>query len=719
MPLIRFFDVFAGIGGFRSGLEKAGGFECVGYCEIDKYAKAAYEAIYDTRGEVYYEDIRKIDSEKLPDFECLCGGFPCQSFSIAGKRRGFDDTRGTMFFEIARIAAVKKPKYMLLENVPGLLNHDGGRTFKTILDALDDLGYDVTWQVLNSADHYVAQARKRVFIVCFLREKCSGRVLSYREANPKTLVKRIPGREGERVYDPEGLGITLNANAGGFAGRTGLYLFTEDAALPIKSLTKSGYQLAYPGDSIDLAYPDMNSRRGRVGDNIAHTVTPSATQGYYDVKCIDMNYGAEITELARCIPARQDGGVGHHKGERSGVLELTAPIPILTPEKEQVRQQGRRMKDPDDPMFTITVTDRHGVVYNGAIRKLLPIECWRLQGFKDSQFLKAQNAGISRAQLYKQAGNAVTTNVIEVLGRFIQAIDKEEFKTMPNHVMNMLTFSGDAKRISEMKEKIKNDEYGLGTIDFEKIIPMPDSIYRGDLGKAEMEKYGKNNWYDWRVGHWGTKWPAYGFDETVDYSQNNTIEFQTAWAAPHPVIEQLAKMYPDITITHKWADEDLGMNCGEYEYADGERIREYYPEVSKERLDFALDMWGLDPAELGLAVNGYGNDYVQLRGESFELIEVEGQKALFANHRMTKADIPQGLYVYHLREGDNGEFSTIEPQVLVNHAGSVVTKKPIDFKGADHIDFDEDSSPNFLGEEATFEDLIEMSDQAEDMEVIQ
>ena len=80
MPLIRFFDVFAGIGGFRSGLEKAGGFECVGYCEIDKYAKAAYEAIYDTRGEVYYEDIRKIDPKKLPDFDCICGGFPCQSY---------------------------------------------------------------------------------------------------------------------------------------------------------------------------------------------------------------------------------------------------------------------------------------------------------------------------------------------------------------------------------------------------------------------------------------------------------------------------------------------------------------------------------------------------------------------------------------------------------------------------------------------------------------
>ena len=147
-------------------------------------------------------------------------------------------------------------------------------------------------------------------------------------------------------------------------------------------------------------------------------------------------------------------------------------------------------------MFTITMTDKHGVVYDGMIRKLMPIECWRLQGFRDSQFLKAVNAGVSKAQLYKQTGNAVTTNVIEMLGRFIRAIDKEEFKTMPNHVKNTLSFSGDPKKISEMKEKIKNDEYGLGTIDFEKIIPMPENIYRGDLGQAEMEKYGKDNWYD-------------------------------------------------------------------------------------------------------------------------------------------------------------------------------------------------------------------------------
>ena len=146
---IRYFDMFAGIGGFRSGLEAIGGFECVGYCEIDKYAKQAYEAMYDTGGELYFDDARKIVLEQLPDFDLLVGGFPCQSFSIAGARKGFDDTRGTLFFEIARIASVKKPKYLFLENVPGLLNHNQGRTFETILRTLDELGYDVCWQVLN------------------------------------------------------------------------------------------------------------------------------------------------------------------------------------------------------------------------------------------------------------------------------------------------------------------------------------------------------------------------------------------------------------------------------------------------------------------------------------------------------------------------------------------------------------------------------------------
>lgn len=189
---IKFFDMFAGIGGFRSGLEAIGGFECIGYCEIDKYAKQAYEAMYDTGGELYFDDARKIVPEQLPEFDLITGGFPCQSFSIAGARKGFDDTRGTLFFEIARIVAVKKPKYIFLENVPGLLNHDKGRTFETIIHTLDELGDDVCWQVLNSKNFGVPQSRNRVYIIGYHRGQCAGEVLSFTQTSGKALIQRKP-----------------------------------------------------------------------------------------------------------------------------------------------------------------------------------------------------------------------------------------------------------------------------------------------------------------------------------------------------------------------------------------------------------------------------------------------------------------------------------------------------------------------------------------------
>lgn len=429
--------MFAGIGGFRSGLSKFGDFFMpIGFCEIDPYARQAYEAIYDTKGELFFEDARKIVPEDLPDIDLICGGFPCQSFSIAGKRGGFEDARGTLFFEIARIARVKRPprwnigdSIMLLENVPGLLSHDSGRTFATILGTLSELGYDVAWQVLNSADFGVPQSRKRVFLVCCLGEECTGEILSFTDSNPKTIIQKLGGRQGDRIYGQEGLSCTLTSSAGGFAGNTGLYSVGQ---LPIKSFTKSGYQIAEPGDSIDLAYPNLNSRRGRVGKQIAHTLTTSSTQGVY---CIDMNPEPKITELARCITARQDSGIGNRRGEHYGVLEKAGdgPCAFLNPERETVRQQGRRMKDPEEPMFTLTTQDLHGIAEQDRIRKLMPIECWRLQGFTDEQFLKAQSAGISDARLYKMAGNAVSVPVITALGAVIKRIHERKSKEEENH----------------------------------------------------------------------------------------------------------------------------------------------------------------------------------------------------------------------------------------------------------------------------------------------
>ena len=371
---IRFFDMFAGIGGFRSGLEAAGGFECVGFCEIDPYAVKAYRALYDTDKEVYFDDARKIDPHELPDFELLCGGFPCQSFSVAGRRRGFDDTRGTLFFEIARIASVKRPAYLLLENVPGLLSHNEGRTFATILETLDELGYDVAWQVLNSANFLVPQSRNRVFIIGYRRDKRAGQVLSFTDANPKTVKQVIPGTQGERVYDANGLSVTLTSECGGFAGHTGMYLLTPD------------------------------SGKGCFG--------------------VDLNENARVTVLARCVTARYDAGIGRHRGERSGVVFLDKPgdepRAILTPDRETVRQQGRRFKEPGEPMYTLTAQDRHGIIYRGYIRKLMPLECFRLQGFTDAQFGKLAALGMSDARLYKFAGNAVSVPVITALGERIK-----------------------------------------------------------------------------------------------------------------------------------------------------------------------------------------------------------------------------------------------------------------------------------------------------------
>ena len=391
---MTFLDLFAGIGGFRSGLEAVGGFQCVGYCEIDPYPRRAYEALYDTREEMYFRDARTIDPAALPDIDLICGGFPCQSFSIAGRKGGFTDTRGTLYFEIARLAAAKRPRYLLLENVPGLLSHDEGRTFQTILNALDELGYDVAWQVLNSKDLGVPQSRNRVYIVGYLRGKCPGEVLAFTEASPSALSEIGNHAQGSRVYDANGVSCTLAASCGGFGGKTGMY------AVPIKCKTKLGYQMAYIDDSIDTGYAGKNARRGRVGSQIAHTLTTGDTQACF----VDLNANPAFTDLARCITARQDAGIGSHPRERSGVFQ----------ELQEGEYNGK---------FVLIVTDADGVTHYGIIRKLTPKECWRLQGFTDEQFDNIAALAFSDGRLYKMAGNAVSVPVISALGTFIKRID--------------------------------------------------------------------------------------------------------------------------------------------------------------------------------------------------------------------------------------------------------------------------------------------------------
>ena len=366
MPIIRVFDAFAGIGGFRSGLERAGGYEFVGWCEIDKYAQQAYRALYDTGGEAFYENIRCVDTGGLADFDLLVGGFPCQPYSISGLRLGTADERGTLFYELARILKDKRPRYFVFENVPGLLGIEKGRTFCEILTTLSELGYCVEWLVHNSAGFGVPQVRKRVYLAGYLGRDCSGKILAFGgedAENSRKVQQLIGGCQGDRVYDPVGLAVTQCAGSGGGGGKTGLYF-------------------------------------------------------------IDYNPPPHLTDNARCLVTK-DHGIGRHTGEQSAVLMEDEPRAILNPFKENVRCNGRRMKEPGEPMFTLTVTDRHGVVHRGRIRRLMPIECWRLQGFTDEQFQKVAATGMSDAQLYKQAGNAVTVNVVEAIGRNLKKFDEE------------------------------------------------------------------------------------------------------------------------------------------------------------------------------------------------------------------------------------------------------------------------------------------------------
>ncbi len=287
----RYFSTFSGIGGFELGIQQAyeknsrveregrqidtlpirqkeeygsgvgdtqakwnsNGFDqstpsCVGYSEIDKYAIKIYEQHFPTHKN--YGDITKIDWSRVPDFDLLVGGFPCQSFSIAGKRGGFEDTRGTLFFELAKALSIKRPANFIFENVKGLLNHDQGKTFTVIIQTLAELDYNAQVVVLNSKNYGVPQNRERVFIIG-TRGDCPRKVLHFgstdevhfgpneveEKVHASTLTARqfaswngnyvkqlVGGSQGQRVYDPSGVAVTQSAQGGGQGAKTGLYM---------------------------------------------------------------------------------------------------------------------------------------------------------------------------------------------------------------------------------------------------------------------------------------------------------------------------------------------------------------------------------------------------------------------------------------------------------------------------------------------------------------
>ncbi|AVU87786.1 DNA cytosine methyltransferase [Listeria monocytogenes] len=416
---MKFLDLFAGIGGFRLGMERAG-HKCVGYVEIDKFARKSYQAIHDTEGEWTREDITKVTDEEWRELrgtvDVICGGFPCQAFSIAGKRLGFEETRGTLFFEIARAAKQIQPRYLFLENVKGLLSHNKGETFATILTALDELGYDAEWQILNSKDFGVPQNRERVFIIGNLRGTGGREIFPLGGENrtfnkndigggrePKIAIPVLtPGREEKRQ----------NGRRFKDAGEEMFTLTVQDVhgvLIPICEATKRGYALAKPFDSVNLAMPNSNIRRGRVGDQIANTLDTSCNQGV-------------VVRVGNVNPSGQ--------GMNGKVYSDKGISPTLTTNKGEglkvaIIQKSRGFnhggKHDIAPTLSSSSWQENNLLQEGnfRIRKLTPRECWRLQGFPDWAFDRAAEVN-SNSQLYKQAGNSVTVNVIENIAKLFK-----------------------------------------------------------------------------------------------------------------------------------------------------------------------------------------------------------------------------------------------------------------------------------------------------------
>jgi len=360
--MIRFIELFAGIGGFRYGLERLNrtqnregkshtqkndetreglessqrkgisnengwngqrfnsntngrAFVSVYANEWDKYAGGIYRKHY---GSIDNRDITTVRENEIPDHDLLTAGFPCQAFSIAGRREGFEDTRGTLFFDIARILQQKQPSFLILENVKGLLSHSKGETFYTIIQTLDELGYDLQWQVLNSKNFGVPQNRERIFIVGNLRGKPRPEVFPITRQSGKTceIFGRIDDIKGhdylKRVYSEHGLSPTVATYSGG-------------------------------------------NQEAKIAQGVA------VTHGKLAVK-----------EICNALDANYFKGLDNHQ-QRVGVMV--------------------------------------NIPQNPTIRRLTPLECERLQGFPDGW-----TEGMSDTQRYKMLGNAVTTNVITAIG---------------------------------------------------------------------------------------------------------------------------------------------------------------------------------------------------------------------------------------------------------------------------------------------------------------
>ena len=382
---MKFIDWFAGIGGFRRGMELAG-HECVGFCEFDKYAVMSYTAMHlctgeqlsylstlplrerqkeilkeeYRNGEWYANDVRSVDARSIPDSDCWCFGFPCQDISVAGKQLGFTGNRSSLFFRVmylvGQLEEEKRPTYLFIENVKNLLSVNGGWDFARLLIEMDRGGYDAEWQVFNSKDFGVPQNRERCFIIGHLRgrggsevfpdERTDGAYHLHGHGEDGTEIKLIGHRNGYhrnlQVFAPDGITETLDTAAGGGRGHHTIEVVahTRDTAVKDRTRVLSDVGISQCLRSTDYKDPvkvatPISFANGQISYENGRL---SARTGVYDA---DSGVPAQTATQAK-DPYR-------------------VAIPVITPDRAEKRQNGRRFKEDGDESFTLTAQDRHGV----------------------------------------------------------------------------------------------------------------------------------------------------------------------------------------------------------------------------------------------------------------------------------------------------------------------------------------------------------------------
>lgn len=405
---MKFIDFFAGIGGFRKGMEMAG-HECVGFCEFDKFATASYTSMHLIKeeqreflnkmplkqrqkeilkeeyrnGEWYANDIRRVYAGDIPKADCWCFGFPCQDISVAGKQLGFQGNRSSLFFRvmylIGQLEEENRPTYLFIENVKNLLSVNGGWDFARLLVEMEQCGYDAEWQVLNSKNFGVPQNRERVFIIGHLRRRSTSEIFPIQGTDGENSISIIGHRDGYRRntqgFAPEGITETLDTGQGGGRGHhVGIPCFV-DLSYKKSKLTDTArcLQARYAkGPSAHEAETSGVAIKIE-GFNCMSDGTCRTIKNQYQ-KNSSANFNLQTSRGASCVAIKIIGEVNSSQDGQIHSIDGIAKchsaghnnspkiaIPVLTPDRAEKRQNGRRFKEDGEPMFTLTGQDRHGV----------------------------------------------------------------------------------------------------------------------------------------------------------------------------------------------------------------------------------------------------------------------------------------------------------------------------------------------------------------------